>query len=221
MKHKCQTLIQPLSNQRGVSLVEVIVVMGIVVIMIMISGGGVGLFFRKYSELKAYAQLQEDALEAINYIKSGIPVGSSEVRQMRNGDFQFIKAQEYYGVNNAVELRFLQAPPGAMQSSAIRVIPMETENVISPSDYADFTVVNGALKCKWRYKGISYPNTLDLFPKSGKKDIMFLDQLTFKKLNADSDVKAIEVSLKASVKIAPKQFKRVHFRAKMAKNVRT
>lgn len=80
-----------LSNQRGVSLIELIVVMGITVIMVMISGSGVAVFFRKFDELKKYAELQNDAIELINYIKFGIPMGDdgAALTQTGLGDYQF------------------------------------------------------------------------------------------------------------------------------------
>lgn len=207
----------PLSNHRGVTLVEVIAVMLIIVIMIVIAAGGIALFFRKYNELKAYAELQADGLEVLNYIKNGIPVGSREVRRMDNGEIQFIAPQEYYGVNNAITIRFLQAPYGASQANGIRVVPIETDNIIAPSDFADFYLYDGTIRCNWRYKGIAQASPVALFPKIGKRDYMFLDQITFRRVNTDTEVAALEVSLKARVKVGPKQFKSIHYRTKMAK----
>lgn len=206
-----------LSSQRGVSLVELIAVMAISVILIMISAGGIALFFRKYQELKAYAELQADGLEVLNYIKNGIPVGSTEIRRRNNGEVEFIRPQEYYGVNNAITIRFLQAPYGAQSAKSIRVIPIETENTIVPSDFADFYLYDGTIRCNWRYKGIAQPSPVTLFPKTGKREYMTLESINFRKLNTDPEVRAVEVSLKARVKLGPKQFKSIHYRTKMAK----
>lgn len=217
MKLLGSRLTLPVRNQRGVSLVEVIAVMLIIVIMIVISAGGIALFFRKFNELKAYAELQADGLEVLNYIKSGIPVGSREIRRMDNGEVQFVAPQEYYGVNNAISIRFLQAPYGASQANGIRVVPIETDNIIAPSDFADFFLYDGTIRCNWRYKGIAQASPVTLFPKSGKRDYMFLDQITFRRINPDTEVAALEVSLKARVKVGPKQFKSIHYRTKMVR----
>lgn len=207
----------PLANQRGVSLVEVIAVMLIIVIMIVISAGGIALFFRKYNELKAYAELQADGLEVINYIKNGIPVGSQEIRRANNGEMQFIRPKEYYGVNNAITIRFLQAPYGASQANGIRVVPIETSSIIAPPDFADFYLYDGTIRCNWRYRGIAQAAPVTLFPKTGKRDYMFLDQITFRRINTDAEIWALEVSLKARVKVGPKQYKSIHYRTKMAR----
>ena len=207
----------PLANQRGVSLVEVIAVMLIIVIMIVISAGGIALFFRKYNELKAYAEVQADGLEVINYIKNGIPVGSQEIRRANNGEMQFIRPKEYFGVNNAISIRFLQAPYGASQANGIRVVPIETSSIIAPTDFADFYLYDGTIRCNWRYRGIAQAAPVTLFPKTGKRDYMFLDQITFRRINTDAEIWALEVSLKARVKVGPKQYKSIHYRTKMAR----
>lgn len=210
-------VLRPLQNHRGISLVEMIVVMVISVIMIMISAGSIAVFFRKYQELKAYAELQADGLELINYIKNGIPVGSREVHRMNNGEIRFIDPKEYYGVNNALKIKFLQAPYGAQQANGIRVIPIDTDNTIAPSDYADFYLYDGTVRCNWRYKGIAQAAPVTVFPKSGKKEYMKLEQIRFRKLNSDAEIGALEVTLKAKVQLGPKQFKSIHFRTKMAR----
>jgi prepilin-type N-terminal cleavage/methylation domain-containing protein len=207
----------PLANQRGVSLVEVIAVMVIIVITIVIAAGGISVFFRKYKELQAYAELQADALEVLNYIKNGIPVGSQEIRRANNGELQFIKPKEFFGVNNAITIRFLSAPYGASQANGIRVVPIETESIIAPSDFADFYLYDGTIRCNWRYRGIAQASPVTLFPKIGKRDYMFLDQITFRRINSDTAIWALEVSLKARVQVGPKQFKSVHYRTKMVK----
>ena len=210
-------VVSPLANQRGVSLVEVIAVMLIIVIMIVISAGGIAVFFRKYNELKAYAELQADALEALNYIKNGIPVGSQEIRRANNGELQFVRPKEYYGVNNAISIRFLQAPYGASQANGIRVVPIETNTIIAPTDFADFYLYDGTIRCNWRYRGIAQAAPVTLFPKTGKRDYMFLDQITFRRINSDAEIWALEVSLKARVQVGPKQYKSIHYRTKMVR----
>lgn len=217
MNRRFSRMLLPLANQRGVSLVEVMAVMVIVVITIIIAAGGIALFFNKYNELKAYAELQADGLEVINYIKSGIPVGSREVRRMNNGEIQFIAPQEYYGVNNAITIRFLSAPYGASQANGIRVVPIETDAIIAPSDFADFYLYDGTVRCNWRYRGIAQASPVTLFPKAGKRDYMFLDQITFRRLNSDTEIWALEVSLKARVKVGPDKYKSIHYRTKMAR----
>ena len=85
---------QPLRSQRGVTLVEVIVVMLISTMLIMVAALGIGVFFRKFKELSAWAELQKDGWECLNTIKNGISVGTAN-------DMEFI------GVANAVEIKLM------------------------------------------------------------------------------------------------------------------
>ena len=208
------------SNQRGVSLVELIVVMTITTILIVISGTGVSVFFRKFEELKKYAKLQNDAIELLNYIKFGVPVGDegAAVTQTGLGDYQFRKPKEYYGVNNAVTIQFLNVPMGARQSNSIRVIPTASyEQGVVPTDYADFYYTNGSVRCRRLYKGSGSSTALVLFPKTGKRSYISLDEIMFKQINNGSSVKILDVTLRAKVELAPKKFKHVHFRTQMGR----
>lgn len=206
-------------NQRGVSLVEVIVVMVIIVVMVMISGSGVAVFFRKYEELKKYAELQNDAIELLNYIKFGIPMGDegTALSQTGLGDYQFRNPKEYYGVNNAITIEFMNAPYGARQSNSIRVIPILTDKHVPPSDYAEFYYYNGTVRCRRSYKGTGTSSPLVLFPKTGKRDYITLDSILFKQINNGSNIAVLDVTLKASVQIGPKTYKRLNFRTQMVK----
>ena len=220
MKRKHRKIPNIVSNQRGVSLIELIVVMGITTIMIMISGTGVAVFFRKYEELKKYAELQNDAIELLNHIKFGVPVGDegAALTQTGLGDYQFRKPKEYYGVNNALSIQFLNAPFGARQSNSIRVIPIHTtvEGLV-PTDYADFYYSNGTVRCRRSYKGSGSSTSLLLFPKSGKREYMSLDEITFKQINDGRSIAVLDVTLKAKVEIGPKRYKKVNFRTQMVK----
>lgn len=209
-----------LSNQRGVGLIELIVVMGITTIMIMISGTGVAVFFRKYDEIRKYAELQNDAIELLNYIKFGIPVGDegASLTQTGLGDYQFNKPKEYYGVNNALTIQFLNAPYGARQSNSIRVIPIHPRDYGAiPTDYADFYYHNGTVRCRRSYQGSGSSTTLALFPKSGKRDYITLEEILFKQVNSGSNIAVLDVTLKAKVELGPKRFKHVSFRTQMVK----
>lgn len=203
-------------GQRGVTLIEVIVVMVIVVILIVISGLGIGLFFRKYKELNLWAELQKDGIECLNYIKNGIPVGSQALRVADNGDFEFIRPKEYFGVVNAVDMKFVNAPWGSATASAIRVFPNGSDNTLQ-ADFAEFALYDGAVRCTYKYRGVQIASPLVLFPKRGKRDKMTLEKFQFRRLNNDQTVYAVEVELQAKVEIAPGKFRRINYRTKMAK----
>ncbi len=97
------------------------------------------------------------------------------------------------------------------------MVPIETSSIIAPTDFADFYLYDGTIRCNWRYRGIAQAAPVTLFPKTGKRDYMFLDQITFRRINTDAEIWALEVSLKARVKVGPKQYKSIHYRTKMAR----
>lgn len=176
---------QPLANQRGVSLIEVIVVMVIVVILIMISAIGISLFFRKYKELNAYAELQKDGLECLNTIKNGIAVGQG-------------RDTEFIGVNNALKMTLINAPFGSQSGTAIRVVP-PTRDGLDTRDYAQYFLYDKAVRCTYVHRGIQAASPVYLFPKRDKMDTMSLDKFSITKLNPGNELIAIEVVLHGKV----------------------
>ncbi|MDP2172939.1 MAG: prepilin-type N-terminal cleavage/methylation domain-containing protein [Candidatus Cloacimonadaceae bacterium] len=193
----------PLSNQRGVSLIEVIVVMVIVVILIMISAVGISLFFRKYQELNAWADLQKDGLECLNTIKNGIAAGTGN-------------NVEFLGVNNAIYMRLLGAPFGATTGNAIKVTP-PTKDGLETTDYAQFFLYDNAVRATYVHRGIQISSPVYLFPKRDKLDTMTLEKFQIKKVNQGPELIAIEVTLHGKVKTGKDAFRYIKYKTKMVK----
>lgn len=216
-------MIGPSGDQRkqvlgksGVTLIEMIVVIALMTMLILISGVGIGLFFRKYQELNAWAELQKDGMECLNYIKNGIPVGTQSVRVHDNGDMEFMRPKEYYGVTNAMALKFVNAPFGASTANGIKITPPAPEG-LDTNDFAQFYLYDGAVRCSYMYRGVQSSSPLYMFPKKGKRDKMTLERFEFRKLNTDQEVLAVEVILEAKVKTGPNTFRKIKYRTKMAK----
>lgn len=207
---------QKVLGDHGVTLIEMIVVITLMTMLILISGVGISLFFRKYKELNAWAELQKDGVECLNYIKNGIPVGTQTVRVHDNGDMEFLRPKEYYGVTNAMALKFVNAPFGASIANGIRVTPPAPEG-LETNDFAQFYLYDGAVRCSYMYRGVQSASPLYLFPKKGKRDDMTLTRFEMRKLNSDQEVMAMEVILEAKVKTGPNTFRTIKYRTKMAK----
>jgi prepilin-type N-terminal cleavage/methylation domain-containing protein len=207
---------RPHLGQQGVTLIEMIVVISLMSILILISGVGISLFFRKYKELNAWSELQKDGVECLNYIKNGIPVGTQSVRVNDNGDMEFNRPKEYYGVTNALALKFVDAPMGASTAKGIRITPPAPEG-LDTNDFAQFYLYDGAVRCSYKYRGVQSSSPLYLFPKKGKRDQMTLERFELRKLNTDQEVYAVEVILEAKVKTGPGTFRQIKYRTKMAK----
>ncbi len=202
-------------GQRGVTLVEMIAVIALMSILIVISGVGIGLFFRKYKELNAWAELQKDGVECLNYIRNGIPVGTQSVRVHRNGDMEFNRPKEYYGVTNALALKFVNAPLGATTANGVKITPPAPAG-LDTNDFAQFYLYDGAVRCSYMYRGVQSASPLFLFPKRGKRDDMTLEKFQLRKLNTETELHAFEVTLEGKVKTGPNTFRKIKYRTKMA-----
>jgi prepilin-type N-terminal cleavage/methylation domain-containing protein len=188
--------------QRGVTLVEVIVVMVLSVMLIMVAALGIGAFFRKYAELNAWAELQKDALDCINTIKNGVPVGN-------------FNDLEYIGVTNAMKLQLTNTT--TTSSSGLKITPPSSSSIYT-SDYAHFYLYNGVVRCAYVFHGVQAASPLYIFPKQENIDKMIVDKFTITKINTrEQDVLAVQVELNARVKTGDKTFRQVHFKTKMVK----
>lgn len=190
-----------LGKQRGVSLVEVIVVMLISTMLIVIAGLGIGAFFRKYKELNAWAELQKDALECLDLIKNGVAVGSGN-------------NIEYYGVTNAMKLQLTNTTSST--SNSIKITPPSPQG-LETTDYAHFYLYDGVVRCTYVYHGIQAASPLYVFPKRENMDRMTVDKFEITKINEENDLLAIRVELFARVETGTDQYRTVRFRTKMVK----
>ena len=152
-----------LGRQRGVTLAELVVVMAISVILIFAAALGIGTFFRKYRELTAWAELQKDALDCLNLIKNGVPVGNAQ-------------DMEYYGVANALNMRLLNTTTNS--STDLRIIP-PTDKGLETLDYAQFYLYDGAALDMYREAGC----LTAIFPKKENLGEMIVDKFLFTKVN--------------------------------------
>ncbi len=190
-----------LRQQRGVTLIEMIVVVLISTMLITVAAVGIGAFFRKYRELTAWAELQKDALDCLNLIKNGVSVGSGNT-------------MEYYGVANAQQLRLINTTTNT--GSGIRITPPSSQGLQTPN-FALFYLYDGAVRCTYMHRGIQVASPLYIFPKEENLDKMIVDKFQISKINNESEVLAVQVVLHARVKTGTENFRAIKFSTKMTK----
>ncbi len=190
-----------LGRQRGVTLIELIVVMAISVGLILTAAVGIGTFFRKFKELTAWSELQKDALDCINTIKNGVPVGTGEY-------------MEYYGVTNALKLQLTNTTTNA--STGLRITPPTDKGLETP-DFAHFFLYDGAVRCTYVHHGVQVGSPLYIFPKQENLEDMVIDKFLFTKVNPEKDVLAVQLELHARVKTGTGNFREVKFKTTMVK----
>jgi len=175
--------------------------MAISVMLIFVAAVGIGTFFSKYRELTAWAELQKDALDCLNQIKNGVPVGN-------------VQDMEYYGVANALRLRLTNTTTNS--ATGLRVTPPTDKGLETP-DYAHFYLYDGAVRCTYVHRGVQVASPLYIFPKQENLDDMIVDKFLFTKVNPDQDVLAVQVELHARVRTGEDKFRAVKFTTKMVK----
>ncbi len=192
-----------LGRQRGVTLAELLVVIAISSILILISSLGIGIFFRKYRELSAWADLQTDAIDCINQIKNGIPVGPEGNK-------------EYFGVVNAIDLELTNTTTNS--STGLRITPPSQSTLQTP-DFAHFYLYDGAVRCNYSHHGVQIASPLYVFPKQENLDKVIVDKFLFTKVNdyADRDILVLQLELNARVRTGEDRYREVKFKTKMAK----
>ena len=196
-KHKSSILAQ----QSGFTLIELIVVMTISVLLLLISGLGIGTFFRTYKELTAWTKLQQDALNCLNIIKNGVPVGmGTDV--------------EYIGVVNAVTMELTNTTTNVATGS--KVTPPSALDIYK-FDNAHFYLYNGAVRCTYVHHGVQAASPLYVFPKEEDLDDIIIDKFLFTKVNPEQNVYVVQVELDARIKTGADRYRMVKFKTKMAK----
>jgi len=196
-KHKSSILAQ----QSGFTLIELIVVMTISVLLLLISGLGIGTFFRTYKELTAWTKLQQDALNCLNIIKNGVPVGmGTDV--------------EYIGVVNAVTMELTNTTTNV--ATGLKVTPPSALDIYK-FDNAHFYLYNGAVRCTYVHHGVQAASPLYVFPKEEDLDDIIIDKFLFTKVNLEQNVYVVQVELDARIKTGADRYRMVKFKTKMAK----
>lgn len=188
------------SSQGGFTLIELIVVMALSTMLILISGLGIGLFFRKYKELNAWAELQKEAWECLNTIKNGVQVGQGE-------------NMEFIGVTNALELQLTNTATNS--GTAIKVTSPSSQG--ATNDYAHFYLFDGGVRCMYVYHGVQAASPLYLFPSRENRDKIIVDKFLITKMNRDRELIAVQVELNARIKTGTNSFRAVKFKTKMVK----
>ena len=194
-----------LSNQSGVTLIELITVLSISGLLILVSAVGLSVFFSKYRELNTWVELQADALNCINTIKMGVPVGT-------NQDVQ------YYGVTNAKKLELMGAVFGATSGNGIQCTPPILTSAQS-IDKAQYYYDGRAVRVNYVYKGVQVASPLYLFPKQEKLDQIQIQNFRIYKENSGEELYAIRVELSARMKISHDKYKTVTFKTQFARNL--
>lgn len=193
------------SNQKGVTLIELITVITISGMLILVSAVGLSVFFSKYKELNTWIELQRDALNCLNTMKMGVPVGN----QLNT---------EYYGIANARKMKLMGALFGGGTGNGIICYPPVT-TVSQQPDRAQFYFDGDAVRVYTVYKGVQQGSPEYLFPTRDNLDIVEVQKFSITQMNSGSDIRIVQVNLSARVKLGKNKFRNIVLTTSMSRGL--
>jgi prepilin-type N-terminal cleavage/methylation domain-containing protein len=190
-----------LRSQSGLTVTELMVSIVISGLLMAVAATGFVTFFTKFADLSKTIELQRDAFNCLQTIKSGIPIG--------NGP-----NLKFSGVATADSLVFANSLSQS-QSHDIILYP-GSSNFEHVNDYVRIYLYNGYVMARY-LDGSFQPPPIYIFPKYSRRNTTTVTDLTFTKANTNESVpKVISVKLDARAKIRGNQYKSVSYVTKMA-----
>lgn len=174
-----------LRNDKGFSLIELISALVLVAILFIMASWGVYAFIVKYQQLVRYADLQEEAVAAIETIKHGGPMGDS---------FNTI----FLGVASADSLQLLNYSYEHGGYRTIKCYSSKNETA-HLNDYVEFywDPITGKIKYNSLY-GTSFTNAEQIFPQDANDERIKANKLIFNFYHSN---KIVTVDFEAEVRI--------------------
>lgn len=194
-----------LTNQKGITLIELISVMSISLMLILISAVGLSVFFSKYRELNTWVEMQRDAMNCLSTMKMGVPVGTQ-------------RETEYYGITNARKLRLMGALYGSGTGTGIICLP-PISDVSQSIDKSQFYFDGNAVRVNYVYRGVQIGSPQYLFPSRENLDIVEVQNFKVTQENSGSEVMVVRVDLTARVELSPKKFRTISFSTRMSRGL--
>lgn len=191
---RCKTM-----NQKGYTMIELIVVMAIFGFLIAVSAVGFSVFFSKFNELSKWAELQKSAFECVLTVKNGLSVGSG-------------MTQQFYGVANAEELT-IEGTSGISGTGITCKPPAhEAANIY---DEVTFFWDGNYVRASYKYGPISSSYPLYVFPQFRRNNDIRVTKFRFTKVNSGPDTKVVQLDFEAEMKITQNRTRRVAYVTKM------
>ncbi len=188
-----------LKSQAGFTITELMAVIAISGFLMAAAATGFSAFFSKFNEMSKSMELQRDAFNCMQTIKSGIPIGSGSSLK-----FQGISTAEtavFTGTSGSSASTIILYPPVSdylHQNDFIRIF--------HDGKYVRATYLNGT---------IMPAAPLYLFPKPTRGNEMEVTKLLFSKANGDGETKVVLVELEARVKLRKDVYKNIAYSSKM------
>ncbi len=200
IKKKCNRLFL-LSNQKGFSLTEVLAAATVSIILIAMAATAIITFYAKYKELSYYADLQQQAFDAVEVIKYGYPV---------QGAIDLV----FLGIANARSITMDATSGGWGMVSGVTCYPDRTAEGHS-NDYVRYywdrntksIMVQGLYGVRFYQE--------QLFPQRNDSHIE-VTELGFTSLTGAEQIKVVEMTIKARVIISEEKHREITYKTNIA-----
>jgi len=173
-----------LRSQAGFTITELLVVIIITGGLFAIAAAGFSTFFVKFEELSKTIELQRDAFNCLQTIKSGIKIGSGA--NLRFSGIATADSVQFVGLNASTSSRIILYPP--------------TTDITHSNDYIQIYLEGEAVRYKY-LDGSFQPPPGFIFPLQSRSKT-FVTKLQFSKTNSsDAIIKVVTVLLEAKAEI--------------------
>jgi prepilin-type N-terminal cleavage/methylation domain-containing protein len=189
-----------LRSQTGFTITELMVVIALSGILMAAAATGFSAFFAKFNDMSKTMELQRDAFNCMQTIKSGIPIGSGA-------------GMKFQGIATADSVIFLGNSGNT--SNNIKLFPPKSD-IYHQADFIQIYYDGRFVRATYLDASLQPASPLYLFPKRTRTNDTTVTKLKFTKANSDEVAKVIKVELEARVELRKNVYKTVSYSTLMA-----
>ncbi|MCB5277972.1 MAG: prepilin-type N-terminal cleavage/methylation domain-containing protein [Candidatus Cloacimonetes bacterium] len=220
------------NNNKGTTLIEILVVVIISTVLIAISAVGIIAFYNSYNRMKAYVDLQQGVMKSINMMRNGVLMPASDGNLMGIDDYSS-SINEFWGASSALRLDIPNYNPFYGWGTRLRIYPVvytQQQN----NDFLEYYIDQGVIRATYSYNGVNLSSPLYIFPEREERDKIEVTSLKFIDANKSPYYRraedesfpliGIEISARALVKDNPnankREYKEVTYKTYVAQKFR-
>jgi prepilin-type N-terminal cleavage/methylation domain-containing protein len=189
-----------LKSQSGFTITELMVVIVLSGFLMAAAATGFSAFFAKFNDMSKTMELQRDAFNCMQSIKSGVPIGRGA-------------AMKFQGIATADSVIFLGT--SGTTSNNIVLYPPKSD-IYHQADFLRIFYDGTYVRATYLDGSIQPPSPIYLFPQKVRNQEVKVTKLKFTKANTGEVAKVVLVELEARVKLRKDVYKTVSYSTLMA-----
>ncbi|MCK9556904.1 MAG: prepilin-type N-terminal cleavage/methylation domain-containing protein [Candidatus Cloacimonetes bacterium] len=161
-------MMKMIKNEKGSTLIELIVVIIISTVLIMVSAIGIVTFFRSYSRIKKNIDLQQGVMECMHLLRHGLLMPAKNENLITLLEYN-PTSTEYWGISTARKIQISNVNTTYGYGTTLRITP-PISTAQQRNDYLEYYLREGAIRAQYSYNGTQVSVPLYIFPKEADVD---------------------------------------------------